>query len=179
MMFLNKVAQAGASSRPPAHDLIAIVLRLAQCQVQANHLDQAAKTYELAQKIAAPAGETKMESVSSLAEAELKAGQGKTAQALPLFQHALELDGRLDDLQARASDLYSYGVFLRDAGLSPRLAYACILKSQSLMQVKNTPEYNSVALARDDLEKKLAAQAGVLRQSPDSAVREALALTLP
>ena len=179
MMFLNRVAQAGASSRPPARDLIAIVLRLAQCQVQANHLDQAAKTYELAQKIAAPAGETKMESVSSLAEAELKAGQGKTAQALPLFQHALELDGRLDDLQARASDLYSYGVFLRDAGLSPRLAYACILKSQSLMQVKNTPEYNSVAMAREDLEKKLAAQAGVLRQSPDSAVREALALTLP
>jgi hypothetical protein len=120
-----------------------------------------------------------MESVSSLAEAELKAGQNKTAQALPLFQHAIELDGKLEDLQAKASDLYSYGVFLRDAGLSPRLAYACILKSQSLMQVKNTPEYNSVAMAREDLEKKLAAQAGVLRQSPDSAVREALALTLP
>jgi hypothetical protein len=47
------------------------------------------------------------------------------------------------------------------------------------MQVKNTPEYNSVDMAREDLEKKLAAQAGVLRQSPDSAVREALALTLP
>jgi tetratricopeptide (TPR) repeat protein len=180
MMFLNKVAQAGASSRPPAHDLIAIVLRLAQCQIQANHLDQAAKTYELAQKIAAPAGETRMESVSSIAEADLKAGQGKTAQALQLYQHALELDSQLEDSQARASDLYSYGLFLRDSGFSPRLAYACILKSQSLMQqFKNTPEYNSVARAREDLEKKLGAQPADLRRNPDSAVREALALTPP
>ena len=180
MMFLNKVAQAGASSRPSAYDLIAIVLRLAQCQIQANHLDQAAKTYELAQRIAAPAGETKMESVSSIAEAELKAGQGKTAQALPLYEHALELDRKLDDSHATASDLYAYGLFLRDSGLSPRLAYACLLKSQSLMRnLKDAPELKSVVLAREDLEKKLAAQSAVLRQNPDSAVREALALTLP
>ena len=92
MMFLDKVAQAGANNRPPAQTLIAIVLRLAQCQIQAKHLDRAEQTYQLAQKIAAQAGETKMESVASLAEAELEAGQGKTAQALPLYQHALELD---------------------------------------------------------------------------------------
>ncbi len=180
MMFLNKVAQAGAKSRPPAHDLIAIVMRLAQCQIQANHLDQAAKSYELAQKIAVQSGEAKMESAASIAEAELKSGQGKTAQALPLYQHALELDRKLDDSQATASDLYSYGIFLRDSGLSPRLAYACILKAQSLMQqFKDTPEYKSVAMAREDLEKKLAAQAAVLKQNPDAQVQEALALTLP
>lgn len=180
MMFLNKVAQAGANSRPQAHDLIAIVLRLAQSQIQANHLDQAAKSYELAQKIAVQSGETKMESAASIAEAELKSGQGKTAQALPLYQHALELDRNLDDSQATASDLYSYGLFLRDSGLSPRLAYACILKSQSLLQpYQNTPEYNSVAMAREDLEKKLAARPAELKRNPDSEVREALALTLP
>ena len=120
MMFLNKVAQAGPSSRPPAQELIAIVMRLAQCQIHANHLDQAAKSYELAQKIAVQSGEVKMESAASIAAAELKSGQGKTAQALPLYQHALELDRKLDDSQATASDLYSYGIFLRDSGrLSP------------------------------------------------------------
>jgi len=180
MMFLNKVAQAGAGSRPRAHDLIAIVMRLAQCQIQANHLDQAGKSYELAQKIAGQSGEVKMESAASIAQAELKSGQGKTAQALPLYQHALELDRKLDDSQATAGDLYSYGLFLRDSGLSPRLAYACILKSQSLMQpFKDTPEYTSVAMVREDLEKKLATQPAVLKQNPDSAVQEALALTLP
>ena len=180
MMFLNKVAQAGAGSRPRAHDLIAIVMRLAQCQIQANHLDQAGKSYELAQKIAGQSGEVKMESAASIAQAELKSGQGKTAQALPLYQHALELDRKLDDSQATAGDLYSYGLFLRDSGLSPRLAYACILKSQSMMQpFKDTPEYTSVAMVREDLEKKLATQPAVLKQNPDSAVQEALALTLP
>ncbi len=180
MMFLNKVAQAGASSRPPAHDLIAIVMRLAQCQILANHLDQAAKSYELAQKIAVQSGDARMESAASLAEAELKSGQGETALALPLYQHALELDHKLNDSQATASDLYSYGIFLRDSSLSPRLAYACILKAQSLMQqFKDTPEYKSVVQAREDMEKKLATQPALLKQNPDSAVQEALALTLP
>ena len=180
MMFLNKIAQAGANLRPPAHDLIGIVMRLAQCQIQVNHLDQATKSYELARKIAVQSGEVKMESAASVAEAELKSGQGKTAQALPLYQQALRLDRKLDDSEATASDLYSYGIFLRDSGLSPRLAYACILKAQSLMQqFKDTPEYKSVAAAREDLEKKLAAQPAVLKQNPDAAVQEALALTLP
>ena len=184
MMFLEKVAQAGANNRPPAHNLIAIVLRLAQCQIQARQLDQAEKTYQLARKIAAQAGETKMESVACVAEAELEAGRGKTAQALQLYQRALKLDSNLDDSQATASDLYSYGLFLRDSGFSLRLAYACILKAQSLMTKTNTkfedtPEFNSVALARADLEKKLAAQSAVLRRHPDSALNEALALTLP
>ena len=180
MMFLNKVAQAGVNSRPPAHELIAIVLRLAQCQIQANHLDQAAKSYELAQKIATQSGEVKMESAASLAEAELKSGQGKTAEALLLYQHALGLDRKLDDAQTTAIDLYSYGLFLRDAGLSLRLAYACILKSQSLMQeFKDTPEYHSVARVREDLEKELATQPAALKRNPDPGVQEALALTFP
>jgi len=60
------------------------------------------------------------------------------------------------------------------------LAYACILKAQSLMQpLKNTPAYNSVATVREELEKKLATQAAVLNRNPDPAVEEALNLTLP
>ena len=44
--------------------------------------------------------------------------------------------------------------------VAPRLAYACILKAQSLMRPgKDTPEYKAVAMAREDLEKKLAVQA--------------------
>lgn len=178
--FLNKVAQAGANSRPPAHDLIAIVLRLAQCQIQANHLDQAEQTYELAQKIAIAAGETRLESVASLAEAELKAGQGKTARALQLYQHALELDRKLGDSETTAADLHSYGVFLRDAGFPARLAYACLLKSQSLMQKsKDTPDFKSVTLAREEMEKKLGGSWAETRRNPEPALQEALVLSLP
>jgi tetratricopeptide (TPR) repeat protein len=181
IMFLNKVAQAGARSRPPAHDLIAIVLRLAQCQIQANHLDQAEKTFEMAQKIAAQAGEVKLESVASIDEAEVKAGQGETRQALQFYQQALKLDSKnLDDAQSRASDLFSYGLFLRDSGVSPRLAYACLLKAESLMQQpRNASELNSIVQARKDLEKKPAAQASEVRRNPESVLQEALAATLP
>ncbi|MGH9503451.1 MAG: tetratricopeptide repeat protein [Terriglobales bacterium] len=180
MMFLQKVAQAGVNSRPPAHTLIAIVMRLAQCQIQAKHPDQAERSYELAQKVAAEAGETKLESVSSIAAAELEAAQGRTGRALGFYQHALKLDRNLADSQAEATDLYSYGIFLRDSGLPPRLAYACLLKSESTMRKsKDAAEINSVVLAREDLEKKLAAQSVALPRNPDFALSEALALTLP
>jgi len=181
IMFLNKVAQAGAKSRPPAHNLVAIVLRLAECQVHANQPDQAEQTYELARKISAEAGESKMESAASIAAAELEAGLGKTRQALQLYQHALTLDGQLDDPQATASDLYSYGLFLRDSGISPELAYACLQKSEFLMQKAKhkTPELNSLLLAREDLGKKLANQSTKRPPAVDAALRQALALKLP
>ncbi len=179
IVFLNKVAQ-GAGSRPPARDLIAIVLRLAHCQIQANHADSAAKSYELAQKIAAESGETSLESAAFRAEAELKAGQRNTATALQLYQRALRLDSKVDDPQLTANDLYSYGLFLRDAGLSPRLAYACLSKSQSIMKsLKDAPDLESLAQAREDLEKRLGAQSAGLRRNQDSVLHEALVLTLP
>ncbi len=163
------------------------MLRLAQCQVQADHLDQAAKTYEMAQKIAASAGEIKLESMASIADAELAAGHGKTANALQLYQHALEIDRKLDDPRTTASDLYSYGLFLRDSGFSPRLAYACVREAESLMgnakktgEGKESPEFDSIVQVREDLEKKLAGQSArlpaELRKNLDSALQEALTL---
>jgi len=60
MTFLDKVAKGGTANRPPARTLIAILLRLEQCQIQTKQLDQADKTHKLAQKIAAESGETKL-----------------------------------------------------------------------------------------------------------------------
>ena len=48
-----------------------------------------------------------------------------------------------------------------------------------MQQFKDTPEYKSVGQAREDLERKLAVQAAPLKQNPDAAVQEALALTFP
>ncbi|HEX3354917.1 MAG TPA: hypothetical protein VHS34_19015 [Terriglobales bacterium] len=183
MMFLDRVARAGTNSRPPARSLVAVVLRLAQCQIQAKHSDQAEKTYELARKVASQAGEGPMESVATVAEAELQAGQGNTGKALQLYQHALRLDLQLDDSQASANDLYSYGLFLRDSGFPSRLAYACLLKAESLSQKaksqnsNNAPQLNPIVLAREDLEKRAGVQAAALRRNPNSGLQEALALT--
>jgi tetratricopeptide (TPR) repeat protein len=176
--FLDSMAQNGAENRPAASDVIAIVLRLAQCQIKAIQPDQAEKSYELARRIASQTGEKRMESFVSVAEAELEASRGKIPEALSLYQYALRLDSGGNDLRGEATDLYSYGLFLRDAGFPPRLAYACLVKSESLLRpFKDTPDFKSVALAREDLGKRLTTLAALLRQNPQSALAEALALT--
>jgi tetratricopeptide (TPR) repeat protein len=175
--FLDKTAQAGAEKRPAASDVISIVLRLAQCQAQAKHPEQAEQAYELARKIASQTGEKKLESFTSVAEAELEAGQNKIPQALRVYQNALELDSSVNDPRTEATDWYSYALFLRDSGFPPRLAYTCLLKSESLLKpLKDASAQQSVTLVRIEVGKKLGVQAAQLQRNPDAALREAMAL---
>jgi len=175
--FLDKIAHAGTENRPPASDVISIVLRLAQCQAQAKHPEQAEEAYELARKIASQTGEKRLESFTSVAEAELEAGQNKIPQALRLYQNALELDAAVNDARTEATDWYSYALFLRDSGFPPRLAYACLLKSESLMKpLKDASAQQSVALVRMEIGKKLGWRATQLQRNSESALTEALAL---
>jgi tetratricopeptide (TPR) repeat protein len=174
VIFLEQVAHS--SDRPPAEQMIAVVLRLAQCQVQANHPDQAENSYALAQKIAAQAGEKKLESFAGVSEAELEAMQGKTPEALRLYQHALKLDSTINDPRSEAVDWYNYGLFLRDSGFPTRLVYACLLNSESLMKpFKDSPEFPPIVQAREEVQKKLAGEAGQLRHNLKPALEEALA----
>src|SRR5262249_28028097 len=92
LMYLEKITKGEKQERPPAAELIAVVLRMAQCQVQSHTPKQAAASYEVAQKIASQTGEAKLESFASVAGAEVAAGQGDKARALRLYQHALLLD---------------------------------------------------------------------------------------
>ncbi len=175
--FLDKVAHAGAENRPPPSDVISIVLRLAHCQAQAKHPEQAEQAYDLARKIASQTGEKKLESFTSVAQAELEAGQNKISQALRLYQNALELDGSMNDPRTEATDWYSYALFLRDSGFPPRLAYACLLKSEALMKpLKDAPAQQSVTLVRTEVGKKVGVQAVQLQRNPGPALKEALAL---
>jgi tetratricopeptide (TPR) repeat protein len=177
IMFLEKTAHAGAENRPPASDVISIVLRLAQCQAQAKHPEQAEQAYDLARKIASQTGEKKLESFTSVAEAELEAGQNKIPQALRLYQNALELEAAVNDVRSEATDWYSYALFLRDSGFPPRLVYACLLKSESLMKpLKDASAQKSVALVRMEEGKKLGVQAAQLQHNWESALKEARAL---
>jgi tetratricopeptide (TPR) repeat protein len=160
--------------------VISIVLRLAQCQVRVKQLDQAGQAYELARKIASQTGEKRLESFASVAEAELEAGQSKIQRALALYQHALQLDVDVNDPGSEATDWYSYALFLRDSGFPPRLAYACLLKSESLMNTikdsKDASAIEAVVLARTEVGKKLGATAANLQRDPQRAIQEALSL---
>jgi tetratricopeptide (TPR) repeat protein len=177
VIFLHKVAQL--PSPPPAAELIATMLRLAQCQVRANRADQAGNTYDLALRLAAQSGEKKLESFASVSKAELDGVQGKTAEALRLHQRALRLDRSLDDKRSEGADWYNYGLFLRDSGFPTRLVYACLLHSESLMEpFRDSPEFSSIVQAREDAEKKLADEATRLRRNLKPALDEALGVSV-
>jgi tetratricopeptide (TPR) repeat protein len=166
-------------SRPPAQETIAIVLRLAECQVQAKRPDQAALSYELAQRIASQTGQSKLESFSDIKEAELRSAQNKRAEALRLYQSALRLDAQAHDSASEGADWYNFALFLRDQGLQSELVYAALLKSESLL--KSTPDREEIDLvsgARRQLERTLGHKATITRADLETELTAALNLSL-
>jgi tetratricopeptide (TPR) repeat protein len=175
--FLEQVARQPAQDRPAPDKVIAIVLRMADCQVRSSQTQLAVKSYHLAEKLAAQTGQAKLESVADANEAQLQSKAGKIDEALRLYQQALRLDDSTADMSASAQDWYAYGRFLDDAGFPPRLAFACVVKSESLMQALPNPAVPaSLATARQKIEKRLGATAASVRRDPEPVLQEALAL---
>ncbi|MGA3351025.1 MAG: tetratricopeptide repeat protein [Candidatus Sulfotelmatobacter sp.] len=131
-LFLEIVARQPESKRSDPQKIVAIVLRMADCQVHASQTEKAIQSYELAAKLASETKQNKLESVANLNEAALESRAGKTSEALPLYQHALQLDESVGDYTARAQDWLAYGRFLAEAGYPRQLAYACFIKSEML-----------------------------------------------
>ncbi len=174
--FLQKVA-AQKAERPPADKVIAIVLRMADCQARSSETELAIKSYQLAEKLAAQTGQPKLESMADVSQAELEARNGKLDAALELYQDALRLDDSVADTSASAEDWFAYGHFLDEAGFAPRLAYACLVKSESLRQSLSNPETPpSLTAERQQIEKSLGAAAAAIRRNPDPFLQQASVL---
>ncbi len=181
-MFLQGLAHQSRQARPEPEKVIAIALRMADCQARSAQTERALKSYHLAETLAAQTTLPKLESIADVNEASLQAQSGKLDDALQLYQHALQLDNADGDASASAQDWLAYGRFLDDAGFPPRLAYACVLKSESLSSATSQPRPDAAAqdAARQQLEKKLEKQLGgeapQLRRDLTLAAGEALAL---
>lgn len=175
--FLLRIAQQKSNDRPAPDRVIGVVLRMASCQAQSSQNNMALKSYDLAAKLAAQTRLPKMESMAYVNEADLQARTGRLDEALQLYQRALRLDASIDDRESEAADWASYGRFLDQAGFSPRLAYACFVKSQA--EAKSAPREtlpDSIQEARNRLEKQLGPKAEAIRRDPDPALQEALNL---
>jgi tetratricopeptide (TPR) repeat protein len=176
-IYLGQVSRQSPKTRPAPDKVIAIVLRMADCQAQSSHPDVAVKSYQLAEKLAAQTGQGKLESLADVNEAALQAKAGKQTNALQLYQRALHLDSSIGDNGAEAQDWLAYGLFLDNAGFPARLAFACLVKSDSMKQpVSNSAPPDSLAATRKVMEKRLGAEAASIRRDPEPAVLEALAL---
>lgn len=174
---LGEIAQQPAARRPAPAQLIAIALRMADCEMRASHSTEAIQSYKLAARIAKQTNETKLESIANVNEAAIQADSGNLDQALPLYQHALRLDDSIDDQTSSAEDWLAYGRLLAKAGFPLRLVYACFVKSASLQNsLRDASQRQYLADARHEAERRLGAAAGAIRHDPEPALREALAL---
>jgi len=176
-VFLEGLARESKQARPAPEKVIAIALRMADCQAHSSQSDRALQSYHLAEKLAAQTKLPKLESLADVNEAALQAQSGKLDDALRLYQHALQLDGADGDTSAAAQDWFAYGHFLDAAGFPPRLAYASLFKAQVLTEsLPNAISEDSGSEARAKLERRLGAKAARVRSHPDPVVQEALTL---
>src|SRR5580704_7626187 len=174
---LGIIAQQPAAKRPEPEKVIAIALRMADCQARASQKALAIQSYELAARIAAQTRQTKLESIAVVNEAALQAEAGKLGPALHLYQHALQLDDSIGDQTSSAEDWLAYGRFLDSAGFPARLVYACLVKSTRLQGfLPEASQRQLLADASRQAERRVGAEASAIRRDPEPPLREALAL---
>lgn len=172
--FLDKIAQQ-PEGRPAPDVLIGIILRMAECQVSSSQPQVAVKSYQMAETLARQTGQAKLESVADVNEAQLLGTAGQVNEALRLYRRALELDDAVGDKGASAVDWFAYGHFLEESGFSPKMAYACMVKSERLGQsLAKSGVSATVAEALRRLEKRVGAEAEAIRRNPDPVLQDAL-----
>ncbi len=175
--FLGDLAQRPGEKRPEPEKVIAVALRMADCQARASQTEQAIQSYELAAKIAVRTKQTKLESIADVNEAAIQAQVGKTEQALALYQHALQLDESIGDRTSGTEDWLAYGRFLESAGFPARVAYACFVKAASLQAaLPDASQRQFLTDVSEKAEKLVGAEANAIRRNPEPFLKEALAL---
>jgi tetratricopeptide (TPR) repeat protein len=173
--FIEKVAQPNSAERPAPRVLIALLMRLADCQARSLQIDSALQSFHMAEKLAIETHDAKLQSIADLDEAVVQAKAGRISAALPLFQEALRIDSSMQDVSAGAADWLSYAQFLDNSGFAPSVAYACLMKSRELRKTLSGPQADDPAPAlRQSLEKRLGKSADAIRNDPSTLLVQAL-----
>lgn len=172
MIYLEKLAHAQPQPSPEA--VLPVLVKLAQCQVNAGRGDQALKAYDLAQTLAARVGDKKIESLAAINAAGLKSKTEDVNGALRAYQRALTLDEQADDRTSAAADWYRYAIFLRSKNFPSEFAYASIIKAASAGGQDPSVD-GAIATARRELERALGSKAAEVRRD-DQLVQAALEL---
>ena len=179
-MFLDQVAHGSVEKRPPAKEVVAIILQLAECQGHANRSRDALRSFELGGKIAAQSTDKKLQSLVAVQEAEYDVTHGELKKAMQLYQQALRLDSQVDDSRSAAVDWYNYGLLLRRAQYPERFVYACLWKADSLLQSSPAvPEAKVIAAELQQMRAGQVAHAELVPAAlrhPDAVLEQTLAL---
>ena len=175
--FLGAIARQPIAKRPPAEKVIAVVLRMADCEARASHPEEAIQTYEMAEKIAGETKQAKLESIATVSEAVVQESSGKLSDSMSLYRRAIQLDESIGDKQAEAEDWLAYGHLLERSGYPPRLSYACFVRAASMKEAfSDASQRQYLADMAIQAEKRAGKAAAGVRSDPGPALREALAI---
>jgi tetratricopeptide (TPR) repeat protein len=174
-LYLEMISRKKADDRPAPDNIIALVLRMADCQARASQTDVALKSYGMAELLAVQTRQPKLESVAEVNGAALEAKAGRVSEALATYQQALRLDDLVGDYNASGEDWLAFARFLDESGFPARFAYACVLKSQQQRRlVHGTEAVDPAANLRQSLERQLGAAAASIQLAPDRTAEQAL-----
>jgi tetratricopeptide (TPR) repeat protein len=173
-IFLERTAKN--ATRPDPNVVLPVLLKLAQCNLRINRSEEALKIYDAGRKIASQTGQATFESVASLNQAILEAKAGRVSDALHLYQKALQLDRSTGDSAGEGSDWQAYGVFLKEHDFPKTLAYACLVRAESLALDSKATLLPEPRQARDQLEASLGKEAAGIRKNPAPLLDQALQL---
>ena len=172
-IFLEAAARSG--ERPDPNVVLPVLMRLADCNLRANHPEQALKLYALGRNLASQTHQARIESVASVNQAILESKSGRVDDALSLYQNALQLDRSTNDKASEGADWQAYGVFLNQQGYSRKLAYAALLRAVALLQDANLASSTPLPL-RGELEAALGKDAAAIRKDPSPFLEQSLQL---
>jgi tetratricopeptide (TPR) repeat protein len=175
--FLALITRQPRASRPAPEKVIAVSLRMADCQSRAGEIENALRSYQLAEKLAAETKQTKLESVADLNEAALDATDGRRAEAVQLYERALQLDDANGDRVASTQDWLAYGQFLEQSDHPAQLVYACYIKSSLGQSDLGEAQRGFLSEAIARTAKRVGATGVAIRRDPQPFLQQALSLT--
>jgi len=177
-IYLQLAAAHPAEHRDDAHELLTVLIKVADSDAAANRADEAGKGYAEAARLAAKAKENGLESLALVRLADAKEKSGDAAEAARDFQRALILDANSTDKEGVAADWLNYAQLLRHHGQSERLVFACLLHAEELLSGNSGDERAAIVQARSESATRLGrAESAKVLSAKSAVAQEALSLS--
>jgi len=174
--FLQIVAADPSGHKEDANAVLMVLIKVADADSNANRNDDAMKGYLAAVAYSEKAGNKPVESLALAHLADFQEKINRVPEAANSYQRALRLDADLSDPRGAAADWFNYGQFLLHEKQPERLALACFLQAEELLQGTTGDELAQVKKVRERSEQALGKNAAAVRKDATDVAREALAL---
>jgi tetratricopeptide (TPR) repeat protein len=174
--FLRLTALHPDDPSARATEPVKAAIQLADDEARLNESAAALADYKAGAAFAERTGDVKLESVALSHLADLQEKSGNTKAAAESYQRGLSLDAKAGDTQSEAIDWFNYGQFLRRHGLPDELAYACLLRAESLLAPTGGQSLETARAMREQMAAHLGKKAAAAQKDLPGLLARASAL---